>query len=127
MTSLSNIGFSMRDVFDNLTADMFGSKALARNTDPETSHEAASKVNTTHLENIVLNTIRDSGAYGCTADEVVAANSKYKSNSLTPRFAPLIKRGLIFDSGKRRKTVSGSTQRVLVAAEFKGVICLQTS
>jgi hypothetical protein len=128
MTSLSKVlDFNVRDALDNLTADMFGSKALARRTDPETSHEAASKVNTTKLEEIVLNTIRDSGVYGCTADEVVAANSGYKGNSLTPRFAPLIKRGLIYDSGLRRKTASGSTQRVLVAAEYKGVICLPTS
>ena len=38
-----------------------------------------------------------------------------RSHSITPRFAPLIRKGFIFDTGERRMASSGRSQRVVKA------------
>ena len=98
------------DLFD------FGTdpKELVRTTDPDTSHEAAATVDTTRLEALVYETVckyKD----GCIADDVIRDLAYLRAHSVIPRFAPLIRKGFIFDTGERRMASSGRAQRVVKA------------
>ena len=97
----------------NLLDKFFGYplKALARLTDPDTSHAAAKTVDPTALEQLVYKTISEFPA-GCIADDVVR-KTMLRWDTVTPRFAPLIKKGFIYDTGERRRAASGRSQRVL--------------
>ena len=69
----------------------------ARNTDPETSHEAAEafcEVAAT-VDCRIIALARAAGARGVTQSEVVDALPEYKPGSITPRFARLVRRGLL--------------------------------
>lgn len=98
----------------DLLSRIFGTptKMLARETDPDTSHEAAETVDTAQLEAMVYEVIKQH-PQGCIADDVENALWKYRSHSITPRFAPLLRKGLIVDTGERRKAGSGRSQRVV--------------
>jgi inorganic pyrophosphatase/exopolyphosphatase len=95
---------------------LFGTnpKQMARTEDPDTSKEAAETVQSSHLEQLVYEVIKEF-PNGCTSEEVERALYQYKSHSITPRFAPLIRKGLIIDTGFRKKTASGRSQRVVRA------------
>jgi len=81
---------------------------FARNTDPDTSKEAAEKA--PNLEGVVYEAIRTLGR--CIADEVVE-HLGMRWDSVTPRFASLIRKGLVRDTGERRKGKSRRRQRVM--------------
>lgn len=83
-----------------------------RKTDPETSKEAAKTV-TTNAETIVLEAIK-AFPEGCIADDIVEL-TQMRWDTVTPRFAPLLRKKLIEDTGERRKGASGRSQRVLKA------------
>ena len=87
-------------------------KELVRTTDPDTSHEAAWTVDTTQLEALVYEVICKH-PNGVIADDVEQELSYLRSHSITPRFAPLIRKGFIFDTGERRVASSGRSQRVV--------------
>jgi len=75
------------------------SDALARATDPATSHEAAEHVDTETLETRVLFALAIF-QYGATTHQLAA----YLQESLvtvSPRMAPLRRKGKIVDSGMR--------------------------
>ena len=84
--------------------------ALARNTDPTTSHEAAEKVKVGHLEMMVLDALLAAGVRGMTSHELVA-DIGLPWSTVTPRLRPLANRGLVVDSGQRR---DGPTGRVCI-------------
>jgi hypothetical protein len=86
--------------------------ALARKTDPETSHEAAGGIKVAPLEAVVLEALKAAPA-GYTADELAIKLPTIPMNTLTPRFASLMRKGLIRDTGERRQGRSGRSQRVL--------------
>lgn len=90
-------------------------KKLVRRNDPLTSHVAAALVNTTELEEMVYFTIRSYGKAGCIQDDVLRDHKSYPYSSITARFSALIAKGLVKDSGDRRKGRSGRHQRVMVA------------
>jgi len=92
----------------------FTDKGLARKTDPETSKQAASTVDATKLEIIVLEAIR-SFPNGCISEQVENVLYPIKASSITPRYRPLLKKNLIEDTGERRAGSSGRSQRVLRA------------
>ena len=98
----------------SLFGKIFGTepKFMVRTTDPITSYESAVAVDSTKLEQLVYEAIAKS-ANGCTADEVEAALPNIKANSITPRFAQLIRKGFVEDTGEKRKGNSGRYQRVL--------------
>jgi hypothetical protein len=54
---------------------MTNPKTLRRNNDPFTSHESASKVDSTSMENIVCEVIDSFGEAGCISDQVQYALS----------------------------------------------------
>jgi hypothetical protein len=97
---------------------VFGSdpKTLVRNNDPDTSHAAAKTVDTSQLELMVYEVI---GKFpnGCIADDVQQELAHLRSNTITPRFAPLIRKGFIVDTGERRRASSGRSQRVMKKIE----------
>jgi hypothetical protein len=86
------------------------SGAYARNTDPSTSHWAAKTVDVTYLEGVVLNAIKKYPTLGLTQDELVEVTG-LPTNTITPRFATLLSKGLITAEGTR-KGISGRNQRV---------------
>jgi hypothetical protein len=84
----------------------------ARKSDPDTSYEAAQSVDATELERIVYNVIK-SFPKGCTSDEIMGVLPHYGVQTISPRYAPLLRKGFIVDTGERRKARSGRSQRVM--------------
>lgn len=87
-------------------------RALFRKTDPETSKQAAESVPVERLERMVYEAIKTLPD-GAIADDLEKILPGVKLNSITPRIAPLIKKGYIYDTGERRRASSGRSQRVL--------------
>lgn len=97
-------------------------EALARQTDPDTSHEAAASLGGTlcaKLARRVYAVIRSYGEAGCISDDLLKhpSLSDLTYGTITPRYAQLMRKGLVADTGKRRMGVSGRNQRVMVAKE----------
>jgi hypothetical protein len=90
--------------------------ALSRGSDPSTSKAAGMSFDPTMLELEVLGAIRSFGIDGATQDDVLTKLRRISHSSITPRFRPLLNKGLVIDSGLKRKGVSGRGQRVMVAA-----------
>ena len=65
----------------------------ARNSDPETSHEAAEVFSKSSgaVDKRILELARTAAEHGITQAEVVDAMPEYKPGSITPRFARLIR------------------------------------
>jgi hypothetical protein len=85
-------------------------RAWARNSDPDTSHAAAialgrRKINA--LERMVLRALWDS-VDGLTNHEIVERTG-LSWNTATPRVHPLVIKGLVKDSGRRRAGPSGKS------------------
>jgi hypothetical protein len=94
----------------------FGSptKMMVRTTDPDTSIEAAEKIDSTKLEQMVYEVIAKYPK-GCIADNIQKHFPNHGVQTISPRYAPLIRKGLIEDTGERRKGSLGRSQRVLKA------------
>jgi len=94
--------------------EITGSPPLARGSDPVTSHEAAGSFDATVLERKVLDYIRLCGVTGCIGDDVVHALSQYGGvQTLSPRYAPLVRKGFIHRWGDKRIGKSGRSQLVM--------------
>jgi DNA polymerase len=87
-----------------------------RNTDRDTSVAAGDSVDTTALEGAVLAAIQQAGERGLISDEVGAALGM-SHQTVSPRFAPLQRKGLIAPMGKRTAK-SRRSQTVWVAAQY---------
>ena len=74
-------------------------RALYRATDPDTSKEAADKVDAVRLERLVVDAVRELGT--ATAHEV-AEHTLLSLVTVSPRFAPLERKGLLRRTGERR-------------------------
>ena len=110
-----------RGLFDEVdTVPEFGTepKFLARRDDPDTSHEAAASIDTTRLEQMVLDAIASFGATGCISDEVQAKFPGYAYSSVTARYRALIDKGFVVVDGDRRPGKSGRGQRVMKASKW---------
>ena len=87
------------------------SEAKARTHDPKTSWEAAEKINTNRLERVVLDAITAHGERGAIHDEVWRSLSPnlgfVREGSITPRYATLERKGLIYRNGDTRKGEAG--------------------
>ena len=84
-----------------------------RRTDPATSEAAAASIASAlpQLEQEVLAVLRARGAEGATTHELSEALG-IQLVSISPRIAPLRERGLVRDSGARRKGDSGRASTV---------------
>jgi|TARA_R110000824_G_scaffold133216_3_gene295910 DNA-binding transcriptional ArsR family regulator len=110
-------------VTDPLQKSLFGTSAhkLSRTADPQTSHDAARSIDTTRLEELVYETIRDAGPRGIISDEVrqALAGRDLSYSSVTARYAALREKGLVEYSGHRRPGDSGRGQNILVATYWR--------
>ena len=102
--------------FGGAVERFFGTPAfqLARRKDPDTSMDAAEKIDSTTLEQQVYEAIAKH-PNGCIAEEVMSHFPNHGVQTISPRFAPLLRKGLIEDTGERRKATTGHSQRVLKA------------
>ena len=105
--------------------DLFG--ALARNTDPETSHQAAATVNLTRGQRAVLAEFRlYRRLTDCQLIESLAIrasscpDSRLSDSGARSRRAELVAAGLVRDSGDRGKTDAG---RATVVWEYVDEAC----
>ena len=95
-------------------------RKLYRRGDPDTSKGAAEGVDSTRLEAMVYRAIKGFGRPGCISDEVRALPEfrGFPYSSVTARYAALIEKRLVFDSGMRRRGKSGRSMRVMVASDY---------
>jgi len=96
--------------------------AMARTHDPKTSWEAAEKVNTNRLERVVLDTITAHGEKGAIHDDVwetLPDIGNVREGSITPRYASLERKGLIYRNGDTRKGNAGRSQLVMYSLQKK--------
>jgi len=109
----------MRDIFNNMNESInrfFGTEPfkMVRKEDPDTSKDAAEKVDSTKLEQMVYEAIAKYPD-GCIADDVMTHFPNRGIQTISPRYAPLIRKGFIEDTGERRKSSTGRSQRVMKA------------
>tara|TARA_R110000868_G_scaffold137858_1_gene351519 strand:- start:1295 stop:1603 length:309 start_codon:yes stop_codon:yes gene_type:complete len=92
-----------------MSEDLFSyGSAAARSTDPDTSTDAAVRIRGSRAnakEMAALNILRQNPD-GLTSHEITDAIGE-NWGSITPRLKPLMKKGLIEDSGLRRKSPLG--------------------
>lgn len=82
-------------------------RGLARRSDPDTSHQSARQTNASRLEGLVLGFLRENGS--CTTEQV-CAGLKMEWNSISPRFRPLVNKGLIREAGR---ALASTNRRVI--------------
>jgi DNA-binding MarR family transcriptional regulator len=93
-------------------------KKLFRRGDPETSREAAERVNTTRLEELVHRTIQSFRAGGCISEQVRECHPGLAYSSVTARFKALEEKGLIIRGPDKRENRKGRNQLVMRSSEF---------
>jgi hypothetical protein len=92
---------------------MPGDGAYARRTDPDTSKVAAGTVNSTDFEAHVLDALR-SNPDSSIQEVVEIVGERYCS--VSPRFAPMRRKGLIYVSGRKKSAQTGRTVQTWRAA-----------
>jgi hypothetical protein len=85
---------------------------LARDTDPDTSHIAAEKLDASRLCGVIYGIVAKYGERGCIGEEVIQALSHIRPQSVSPRFAQMIDMGMLEDTQERRVASSGYLQAV---------------
>jgi hypothetical protein len=85
---------------------------LFRKNDPQTSFEAAEKVDTTKMEKLVYEAIKSYGDNGCISDQILAMFPTMPYSTITARYKALLEKGYIEISGTRVGK-SGRQQRVM--------------
>jgi len=110
-----------------MTGDLFDYEPLPRypetpghKGEAETGREAANAMapKCGRLQRLTLEAIRSAGAHGLTADETADALEMDRW-SIQPRTSELKAKGLIVDSGLRRRNVTGKSAVVWVVPEYK--------
>lgn len=91
-------------------------RAMVRRTDPDTSHAAANSIDATALEQRVYEVIC-SFPNGCISDDIVRLIPEHGVQTVSPRYAKLIQKGFIVDTGERRQGAAGRGQRVMRKAD----------
>ena len=85
---------------------------LFRKNDPQTSFQAAEKVDTTKLEKKVYEAIKSFGDNGCISDQVLEMFPTMPYSSVTARYKALLEKGYIEINGTRVGK-SGRQQRIM--------------
>jgi len=104
--------------FDWKTPDIFNgsfgspAKSHARRKDPITSKLAAKSIDSKTLELRVYDVICKF-PNGCISDDVVRMIPEHGVQTISPRFAKLIKKGFIEDTGRQRQGAAGRMQRIM--------------
>lgn len=99
--------------------DLFDTPAykLHRVGDPTTSREAASTLNVSRMEKIVLAAIDSFGKKGCISDEVLEILPSFRYSTVTARYKQLKEKGLVLTNDTKRKGKSGRYQLVMWSDE----------
>lgn len=84
----------------------------------DTSYAAYLSIDTTELEEMVYQAILATGTRGAIADDLEVA-MRMRSNVITPRFAPLERKGRIYRPGVIRRAASGRAQLVMYADKYE--------
>ena len=102
------------DIFDTLDGYSENEKisGLVRNNDPETSHQAADKLDASSLCGIIYEVIAKYGDRGCIGEQVIQALPHLRPQSISPRFCQMIDMGMLEDTMERRVAGSGYLQIV---------------
>ena len=82
-----------------------------RRHDPETSVDAAWSVDATQLEHVVLDVVQAAGEWGATLDDIIRATGLDKV-TVSPRLRPLVRKGFVIATNRRRPGLSGRGQIV---------------
>lgn len=85
--------------------------AYARFNDPQTSTDAAHGISVAQAEMAVLEHLLKRPVRGATSDEM-SDSTGIPRVTVSPRFRPLERKGLVIDSGERRRGKSGRTSIV---------------
>ncbi len=88
-------------------------RLLVRRNDPDTSVEAAMVVDTSRLETLVYEEIKQYGYDGCISHQLLNSFPFLPYSSVTARYRALLDKHLIEDTGERRVGRSGRKQRVM--------------
>ena len=86
-------------------------RGLARNTDPDTSHEAADQVDASGLMQEIYAAMSTFGDAGCTADDIEDYLSHLQNWTISPRYKQMVERGMIEVTGEKRV---GKSNRMLM-------------
>ena len=98
----------------NIFKSIFNNAGGVRLTDPETSVDAALSIDATKMEQVVLDVIK-SFPNGCICQDIESALPHIRTSSISPRIKPLVKNGLIVETGEKRPGFSGRNQKVVRA------------
>lgn len=78
-----------------------------------TSLAAYHSLDLPELERKALEAVESFGPIGCTKDEILRRFPHFTHETLTPRFAPLERKGLVYREGDTRVGLSGRQQKVM--------------
>ena len=87
-------------------------EGLARNSDPETSQDAAASVEASKLVEKIYEAMNRYGEAGCISDDIGRDLPGVGVQTYTPRFKQMIERGMIEATGEKRKGDCGRYQLV---------------
>lgn len=104
--------------FNGVVEKFFGTAPfkLVRRNDPITSFEAAVKVDTTKMEQMVYEAIAKSGETGCISDDILEQFPHLPYSTITARYKSLVDKGFVEIIGVREGK-SGRKQRVMRAVK----------
>lgn len=95
---------------------MFGTfwRKLVRRDAIHTSVSAAQQVKTTKMEKLVYETIK-AFPDGASQDDILDALDGLPYSTVTARFSALLRKGLVYDTGRTKTGKSGRQQRIMKA------------
>ena len=99
------------DEKDDPQKSLFGGRGYARNSDPETSKIAAAKVKVARLEKKVVRFHIEVGE-PYTMKEACLTND-WDPGTYQPRYAPLRRKGILFNTGRKRKNPGSTREGIL--------------
>ncbi len=109
------------DERDEIQKNLFDGHGAARRDDPDTSKEAALKIKVGPLKLIVLTELirvkKIQVPPGLTIKEV-KLNTGENMETISPRFAPMRREGLIFFTGEKRQNPGGRIAQVWDVTDF---------
>ena len=97
----------MNDLFDTPAYKLY------RQTDPQTSREAAQSLEVSAMERTVAEAIKGFRAAGCISDQVLDALPQHRYSTVTARYKQLKEKGIIFVDDRKAKGVSGRGQLIM--------------
>jgi predicted transcriptional regulator len=102
----------MNDLFDTPAYKLY------RQTDPQTSREAAQSLEVSEMERAVAEAIKSFRAAGCISDQVLDALPQHRYSTVTARYKQLKEKGIICVDERKMKGASGRGQLMMWHKDF---------